>query len=62
VHGLPLGLLLIFISNRENGANCKYHTKKTEALLDARKKVGLEVNAKKAKYIHILSPDCRTKS
>jgi hypothetical protein len=36
--------------------------KNTEALLEASREVGLEVNTEKTKYMVVLSPNCRTKS
>jgi hypothetical protein len=35
--------------------------KSTETLIDSSRKVGLEINAKKAKYVTISSTECRSK-
>jgi hypothetical protein len=46
------------------GNNTDTIKKNTEALIDASKVVGLEVNAEKIKYIYVAfsSPECRAKS
>jgi hypothetical protein len=46
------------------GDNTDTIKKNTEALIDANKVVGLEVNPEKIKYIHVAvsSPECKAKS
>jgi hypothetical protein len=43
------------------GENINTMKKNTEALLEARREVGLEVNTEKSKYMFVSSSECRTK-
>jgi hypothetical protein len=56
--------VLMICKNRINSTTSPnhVHTQNTETSIDARKEVGVKINAEKTKHVAVSSPECRAKS